>query len=127
MNKIVTKQLLMINSQITGNSENISEQKRKALNSAAAAPYELNENYYYIHRTLAAKAAKLGCELTKLQPFKDQNELTALVASLTMLEINGYRLIDYKEDIGELKALFKSNDISGAERWLTAHTIDNNY
>ncbi len=50
-----------------------------------------------------------------------------MVAALTMLEINGCRLIDYKEDINSLKASFKNNDISGAERWLTAHIIENNY
>lgn len=127
MNKIVTKQLVIINSQITGNIEMLSEQKWNLLNKAAAAPFELNENYYYIHKTLAAKAAKLGCELTKLRPFKEQNELTALVASLTMIEINGCRLFDYKKDIDELKDSLKRNDISGAERWLSAHTIDNSF
>lgn len=127
MNKIVTKQLVIINSQITGNIEMLSDQKWNLLNNAAAAPYELNENYYYIHKTLAAKAAKLGCELTRLRPFKEQNELTALVATLTMLEINGCRLVYYKENIDELKNFFKKNDLLGAERWLSAHTIDNSF
>ena len=52
---------------------------------------------------------------------EQQNELTAVVAALTMLEVNGIRLADYRKDIDTLRACFASNDVTGAEAWLEQH------
>ena len=125
MNKIVTRQLFIINSQIIGESSPLSDESWKALKQVAQAPYEQNENFYYIYKSLSAKAAKLGCEIVRLKPFDKENELTALVASLTMLEINGLRIIDYKKDLDELLRYFSDNDVVKAEEWFEAHRADN--
>ena len=125
MNKIVTRQLFFINSQLIGESKPLSDERWKLLKAVAQAPYEQNENFYYIHKSITAKAAKLGCEMVRLEPFEQKNELTALVSSLTMLEINGVRLTDYKRDIDELRAYFKDNDINKAEEWFDNHRVVN--
>lgn len=121
MNKIVARQLQGINAQITGAEPQLSEEQWNALEEVAAAPFELNESLYYIHKTIFAKAAKLGCEIVRRKPFESENELTALVSSLTMLEINGVRLASYKQDLDGLRECFDSNNIAGAEQWLEQH------
>ena len=121
MNQMVSKHLFAIHSMLTDNGTPLSEERWQVLNDVAAAPFRQNENYYYIYRSVAAKAAKLGCEMVKRKPFEQQNELTAVVAALTMLEVNGIRLADYRKDIDTLRACFASNDVTGAEAWLEQH------
>ena len=65
MNKLVVNQISGINTLLTGVEEPLTKRQRQILNEVAAAPYEQNESYYYIFRSLSAKAAKLGCEIIK--------------------------------------------------------------
>ena len=121
MNKLVAKHLQGINAQLTGVNKTPEEGQSQVLNEVAAAPYEQNESFYYIYRSLSAKAAKLGCEIIKRKPFKQKNDLTALVSALTMLKINGVKLTDYQNDIGKLLDCFAADDLSGAEKWMDSH------
>ena len=121
MNKLVVNQISGINTLLPGVEEPLPKRQRQILNEVAAAPYEQNESFYYIYRSLSAKAAKLGCEIIKRKPFKQKNDLTALVSALTMLKINGVRLTDYQKDIGKLLDCFAADDLKGAEKWMDSH------
>ena len=121
MNKLVVNQISGINTLLTGVEEPLTKRQRQILNEVAAAPYEQNESFYYIYRSLSAKAAKLGCEIIKRKPFKQKNDLTAVVSALTMLKINGVKLTDYRNDIGKLLDCFAADDLKGAEKWMDSH------
>ncbi|MEE0874795.1 MAG: hypothetical protein UIH27_15180 [Ruminococcus sp.] len=123
MNKIVTRQLYNINVGITANKNPLSEYKWNILKNVAAAPYEQDEHFYYVYKSIAAKAAKLGCELIRKKPFESENELTAVVATLTMLEINGIKLANYRNDIDSLKQYLSDNNVDEAEKWINRHIV----
>lgn len=123
MNKIAATQLHNINAYISGNNKPLSDKLLNRLNNVTAAPFQLDDNFYYIYKTLAAKAAKLGCEIVKVKPFETDNELTAVVAALTMLEINGSMPVHYKNDIDGLFRCLSENNIAQAEQWIKNHVV----
>lgn len=123
MNKIAATQLHNINAYLSGNKKPLSEKMLIVLNSVTAAPFQLDDSGYYIYKTLAAKAAKLGCEIVKIKPFETDNALTAVVATLTMLEINGSMPAHYKDDIDGLYHCFSENNIEQAEQWIKNHVV----
>lgn len=123
MNKIAATQLYAINAYITHNKEPLSDRMLNRLNSVSAAPFRQDDSFYYIYKTLAAKAAKLGCEIANTKPFENGNEVTAAVAALTMLEINGLKPVNYLRDIDGLYQCFSENDIGKAEAWINSHVV----
>ena len=74
MNKIAATQLYAINAYITNNMEPLSDRMLNRLNSVSAAPFRQDDSFYYIYKTLAAKAAKLGCKISDKNPFDTANE-----------------------------------------------------
>ena len=52
---------------------------------------------YYANADIAEQAAFLLCGIAENQPFIDGNKRTALVVTLTFLELNGY-LVDLTEE-----------------------------
>lgn len=123
MNKIAATQLHNINAYISGDQKPLSGKMLNNLNSVTAAPFQLDDSGYYIYKTLAAKAAKLGCEIVKIKPFETDNEMTAVVAALTMLEINGSMPVQYEDDIDGLYHCFSENNIEQAEQWIKNHVV----
>ncbi len=104
MNKLLVNQISGINTLLTGVDEPLTKRQRQILNEVAAAPYEQNESYYYIFRSLSAKAAKLGCEIIKRKPFKQKNDLTAPVSAPLMISAarkSGWRAIHQQSGSNE--------------------------
>ena len=125
MNKNAAAQLHTINAYIINNKEPLSDVMPNNLSSVSAVPFQQNYSlyFYYIYKTLAAKAAKLGCEIANTKPFENGNEVTAAVAALTMLEINGLKPVNYLRDIDGLYQCFSENDIGKAEAWINSHVV----
>ena len=125
MNKNAATQLHTINAYIINNKEPLSDVMPNNLSSVSAVPFQQNYSlyFYYIYKTLAAKAAKLGCEIANTKPFENGNEVTAAVAALTMLEINGLKPVNYLRDIDGLYQCFSENDIGKAEGWINSHVV----
>ena len=101
MNKITAKQLIKTNGIVTSRSEiPITEDRLKIINEIIESPYVQDEKFFYIYKTTIEKAAKLGCEIYRRKPFDEGNGKTAVLAILTLLDINGFILKDYKNDMG---------------------------
>lgn len=123
MNKLTAKQLLNINAKITNQKPLLFESEKELLDSITRAPYQQDKHLYYIYKTVSAKAAKLGCEIVKKKPFKNENEMTAIIAILTMMEVNGTKLYGYKDDLESLRSYLRSDQVDKVEEWLDSHKV----
>jgi len=72
---------------------------------------------------LAEKAAYLLYELIAQHPFVDGNKRTALIATITFLELNGYQLEFGEKEAEELTITIGSGKISHPEvrQWIINH------
>ncbi|HMO59707.1 MAG TPA: Fic family protein [Roseiflexaceae bacterium] len=80
-----------------------------------------------LYPDLLSKAAALMFLLVKSRPFLWGNELTAILALLRFLDLNGHRLDPHVDD-AQLVALVRSLHQPGAgreilEAWLRGHTV----
>lgn len=124
MNKLTAKQLQMFNKKIVapGNEKNKPVLSMDVLEKIAAIPYEQDEAFFYIYRDTIEKAAILGCSIQKMKPFKEGNSETAILAMLTLLDVNGYEIIDYEKDIATLFEALEDYEVLC--EWLKGHTVN---
>lgn len=128
MNKITAKQLIRLNGTVTDRNEvPINEKQKRIIEEIAQSPYILDEKYFYVYKTTIEKSAKLGCELINRKPFDNGNGKTALLASLTLLDINGFKLTAYQDDLKTLAERMQKNDVDACTEWIREHLEDNIY
>lgn len=107
MNKNAATQLHTINAYIINNKEPLSDVMPNNLSSVSAVPFQQNYSlyFYYIYKTLAAKAAKLGCKIADNNPFDIANEVTVAATMLPMSEINRLKPVRFKRDLLRLASV----------------------
>jgi len=127
MNKLTAKQLLMINQKLTNNNHGASAALMKSLDEISKMPYIQNEAQFYVYRNTVAKASKLGCSIAQIRPFEKKNTQTAVLALLTLLELNGEKLSGYEDDIPGLVSLLCSGNEDGVRSWITRYKSDEGY
>jgi prophage maintenance system killer protein len=81
----------------------------------------------YEFRTVIEKAAKLGNLIVLRKPFVNANQETAVLALLTLLDINGYKMVNYKKDIEELCGYLEEKNIDNTCKWINAHLVEEGY
>ena len=90
-------------------------------------PYQKDEELFYIYRTAVEKAAKLGSLIAIRKPFDTANRETAVLALLTLLDINGYKMTNYGKDVDELCALLEEGLIESTCKWINSHLHEDGY
>ena len=128
MNKITAKQLVRINGTVTSRKKvPITEEQMKRIEDIVNSPYVQDEKFFFIYKTTIEKASKLGCEIYKEKPFDKGNGETALLTLLTLLDVNGFKLKDYQDDLVELVEYIKNENLSETNSWIRIHLEDNPY
>ena len=126
MNKITAKQLVRINGTVTARKKvSVTEEQMKKIEDVANSPYVQDEKFFFIYKTTIEKASKLGCEIFKAKPFDKGNRDTALLALLTLLDVNGFKLKDYQDDLIELDEYVKKYDLAATNNWIMTHLEEN--
>ena len=122
MNKLTPEQLVLLNRKIIADDEaSIPQVKIDDLKEITEIPYQKNEELFYLYRTAIEKAAKLGNLIVLRKPFSQANEETAVLALLTLLDINGYKMVNYSKDIEELCRYLEETKIDNTCKWINAH------
>lgn len=122
MNKLTVNQLILLNKKVQQNNEQCkSKVKDEVLKEIVNIPYQKDEEFFYIYRSALEKASKLGCCIAQKKPFEIKNTETATLAALTLLELNGYKMVDYKDDMNNLMNLFENNEYEKACEWIKKH------
>ena len=128
MNKLTSEHLILLNEKVakkTGKSAGVKDMS--ALKRVIEKPYQKNEQFFYLHKDTVSKATVLGCEIAKQQVFENNNDMTALLAVLTLLELNGRKLINYQDDLrGLLKSLHEDNS-EQVRGWIVSHLRPSKY
>ncbi len=123
MNKISARQLQLLN-QIVLEIDDPAQLAGESpmLTRISEAPYEKDEELLYLNRHTWEKAAKLGCDIARFKPFDRGNMETAILAVFTLMDINGYEVSEYKDDISHLYSLLEKNDESATCEWIKTHS-----
>ena len=128
MNKLTPEQLVLLNRKIIADDEtSIPQLNFDDLKEIAEIPYQKNKELLYVFRTVKEKAAKLGNLIALRKPFSQANEETAVLALLTLLDINGYKMVNYSKDIDELCGYLEEKDIDNTCTWINAHLVEEGY
>lgn len=128
MNRLTAKQLVKINGTVTSRKKvPITDEKMKLLEEVVQSPYIQDEKFFYVYKTTIEKAAKLGCELYRNRPFDKGNGNTALIAILTLLDVNGFKLVGYENDLKSLANGIQNNDFDAVTTWIRKYLADNIY
>jgi len=128
MNKLTPEQLVLLNRKIIAVDEvSIPQVKFDDLKEITEIPYQKNEELFYIYRTTIEKAAKLGNLIVLRKPFVKANQETAVLALLTLLDINGYKMVNYSKDIEELCRYLEETNIDNTCKWINAHLVEEGY
>jgi len=77
-----------------------------------------------LYPTIFEKAAALCRSLIKNHPFVDGNKRTALYATMTFLELNGYKFIAEQEELVKFGVRIDNENLSLAEiaAWFKKHS-----
>ncbi len=124
MNRLTAEQLLTLNRKITGNTDAVTDKKRRLLVQIADLPYERDGMHAYRYRDVFSRATVLGCALMREKPFCEGNEKTAILTVMTMLELNGYAVEDTPASIETLYRLLMTEDTEACRTWLETHIIE---
>ena len=125
MNKLTPEQLVLLNRKIIADDEtSVPQVNFDDLKEIAEIPYQKNKELFYVFRTVKEKAAKLGNLIALRKPFSQANEETAVLALLTLLDINGYKMVNYSKDIDELCGYLEEKDIDNTCTWINAHLVN---
>ena len=128
MNKLTPEQLVLLNRKIIADDEaSIPQVNFDDLKEITEIPYKKNEELFYIYRTAIEKAAKLGNLIVLRKPFVKANQETAVLALLTLLDINGYKMVNYSKDIEELCRYLEEIKIDNTCKWINAHLVEEGY
>ena len=79
-----------------------------------------------LYATVFAKAAALIRGIIGDHPFTDGNKRTAMLAGLTLLEVNGYNFIAQRGELEDFAVRVATNhlDIDAIADWLERHSRD---
>ena len=79
-----------------------------------------------LYATVFAKAAALMRGIVGDHPFTDGNKRTAMLAGLTLLEVNGYNFIAQRGELEDFAVRVATNhlDIDAIADWLERHSRD---
>ena len=124
MNKLTPEQLVLLNRKIIADEANVPQVNFDELKEITDIPYQKNEELFYIYRSAIEKAAKLGSLIAIRKPFAKANQETAVLALLTLLDINGYKMINYSKDIEELCGRLEESKIDNTCKWINAHLVE---
>lgn len=122
MNKLNAKQLVRLNGTVTNRKTvPVNEKQIQKLQLIAQKPYVRDDRFFFIYKTTVEKAAKLGCELFQEKPFDKGNGETAILSILTLLDINGFKLVNYQDGLAELADCIRNNNDCAAAEWIRTH------
>ena len=124
MNKLTPEQLVLLNQKIIAEDEVIPQVNFDDLREITEIPYQKNEELFYIYRTVIEKAAKLGNLIVLRKPFIKANQETAVLTLLTLLDINGYKMVNYTNDVEELCGYLEETKIDNTCKWINAHLLE---
>lgn len=124
MNKLTAAQLVMINQKLTGNKADISQKTKILIEEIVQMPYELNEMSLYKYKGTIEKASKLGSSIARIKPFENKNNQTAVIAALSLLELNNVKLTDYENNVSQLVEYFIAGDIESGCEWIRKRRVD---
>lgn len=128
MNKLTPEQLVLLNRKIIADDEaSVPQVKFDDLKEITEIPYQKNEELFYIYRTAIEKAAKLGHLIVLRKPFVKANQETAVLSLLTLLDINGYKMVNYSKDIEVLCRYLEETKIDNTCKWINAHLVEEGY
>ena len=128
MNKLTPEQLLLLNRKITaGDSSSVLRVTKEELKEIADIPYIQDKRFFYVHKNTIHKAAKLANLIACRKPFFEENRETAILAMLTLLSINGYKIANYREDMEKLWDCLEKDETEGICQWIKAHVVDDGY
>lgn len=128
MNKLTPEQLVLLNRKIIADDDTaIPQVNFDELKEITDIPYQKNEELFYEFKTVIQKAAKLGSLIATRKPFGRANQETAILALLTLLDINGYKMVNYSKDIDELCGCLEEIKIDRACQWIDAHLEKEGY
>jgi prophage maintenance system killer protein len=119
MNKLTAKQLMMINQKLTGNNlDESSKEMMEKLEKISRMPYEQDERFFYKYKNTVAKASKLGCSIASIKPFPEKNNGTAILALLSLLELNRVKMVNYENDLKKLVNYMEADDDEKVCHWI---------
>lgn len=119
---------MILNQKIVGDNVNATLRvEYEELIDISDIPYQKNKELFYEYKSTKQKAAKLGNLIAIRKPFKLSNRETAALALLTLLDINGKKMIDYGKDINELYDCLEDSDIEKICKWIEAHLEKDGY
>lgn len=122
MNKLTEKHIIALNEKIAKQNGDIPSVKdNEVLKMVIAAPYEKDEELFYINKNKIAKAAVLGVGIAQEKPFANNNLATATLSLLTFLEINGKKIEIKQEDVYVLHELMQEGEISKVIEWIETY------
>ena len=128
MNKLTPEQLVILNQKVSGNNMDAALRvKFDELVNLSDIPYRKNKELFYEYKTTLQMAAKLGNLIAIRKPFKLSNRETAALALLTLLDINGIKMIDYGKDVNALYDCLEDPDIGNICKWIEAHKEQDGY
>lgn len=121
MNKLTPEQLMLLNRKVTGEKDVVLQENFNELKRITNIPYQKNEELFYEFKTVVDKAAKLGNLIALQKPFVKGNKETAIVAMLTLLDINGRKVENYANDIDELCKYLEEPTEENIREWINSH------
>ena len=128
MNKLTPEQLVLLNRKLVAEEEFAdSKINFNLLKEITEIPYEKNKELFYVHKTAIQKATILGILIANRQPFEKANQETAVLALLTLLDINGYKVINYGKDIEALCGYLIESNKEDTYKWIHAHLVNEGY
>ena len=117
MNKLTARQLLRINQKLTNEEGDVSEMLDQ-IEEILRLPYHQDGKFAYVYKNAIDRACVLGSSIVRLRPFEKKNSQTAVVAVLTLLELNDVVLERYENNITELLSFLEEGDLLGSSRWV---------
>lgn len=125
MNRLTPEQLVLLNQKINPEEKVLlSTTKLNQLKEITDIPYQKDEELFYVYRGTIEKAAKLGNLIVSRKPFYKSNQETAILALLTLLDINGYRMENYFNDIEDLRISLGETDLKNTIKWIKEHSVE---
>lgn len=128
MNKLTPEQIIFVYNKISGrnyaiDSPQVDYEQIKLINREAWGRTE--DGTKYKHLDIQSKAAVMCLELSRRKPFPDSNLKVAMLAGITMLELNGI-YIKLDETSARLLAVILTRPATDCDEladWFKAHTV----
>ena len=125
MNKLTPEQLVLLNKKLVGEEkQQLLRVDNDELTEITEIPFQTDRDFYRYRRT-KEKAAKLAIIIVKRKPFLEANRETAVLSMLTLLLINGIKLVEYSEDVEELYKYLEEAETDEVCNWIDSHLAGN--